>query len=85
MRDYLKNIDPSSFSLNDMFCLGLTDASLIIDSRDSLSKGLSGALANNLQVEWIESSQVEEYTTFLLESIVLLQKEEIPQPHTLIV
>ncbi|HCE2818463.1 TPA: hypothetical protein NGV42_004574 [Vibrio parahaemolyticus] len=67
MRDYLKNIDPSNLSLNDMFCLGLTDASLIIDNRDSLSKEQSGALANNLKVEWMESSQIEEYTTFLLE------------------
>ncbi|WP_429116007.1 hypothetical protein [Aeromonas veronii] len=67
MADFLKNIDPSNLSLDDVFCLGLTNASLIIDHRDSLSKGVSGDIAKNLYVEWVESRKIDEYTTFLLE------------------
>ncbi len=50
MRDYLKNIEPSNLSLDDKFCRGLTDASLIIDNRDSLSKGESGVIAKNCKL-----------------------------------
>lgn len=67
MADFLKNIDPSNLSLDDVFCLGLTNASLIIDHRDSLSKGESGDVAKNLHIEWVESGQIDEYTTFLIE------------------
>lgn len=68
MRDFAKHkLTPNKLSLDDLICLGLTDASMIIDNKESLSKGDSSVVTEDLAPQWLKSVNVDEYTTFLLE------------------